>query len=497
VQARARFVVLALAAALVAGCGADEESDHPAPPPAPAPAPDGPPDYRQGGNPNGLMGAGVNLPAPKEEEEKAAPEAPKELELRVLLKERVVARGAPIPALIEIVNITKDPIRIVEGRADLARRTRFVFLRNGKDVSSAPALPAGNSAARDQDVTLASGQVLAAEVDLLPAFEETIGYLDGRFRFACTYVGDTSVVRSGTRGWNSDPSKRSRSKVFDIELKLPQWLVDLGADDHVFTDMTNAATTFQPGVPGAEKVASAVEQRGPGALGCLLLLTRNMGALDDQRAEMGRRAFALLRSVGEPALGALSRAAPGDDPAMQMTLSVLLADHDERSNLPPTGEVDQVLRTVAGGGTDAGMFQISFTGTSAIEPGSWLIDGQGIITLERGTGDDVVQTSIRLPLDLLVELKRALLASRVTSWRHVQRLEAIDEGSVSFSVFKGDEQIKNVVLAEKEALKGNPMSAKLIDAFRRIASEPKIPSELKTLKTSSEKPVPSEQDETK
>src|SRR5207244_13240510 len=131
------------------------------------PAAGGAPGFRGGGSWGGLMGAGGSLPAPKEAGKQEPPEAPKEIELRVLLKERVVARGQPIPALIEIVNLMKDPIRIVEGRADLARRTRFVLLRNGKEMGAGFGTPAANSAARDQDVTLASGQVLSAEADLL------------------------------------------------------------------------------------------------------------------------------------------------------------------------------------------------------------------------------------------------------------------------------------------------------------------------------------------
>ena len=470
--------ILTLSAALaLAGCGGGDEAKRPDPQasPAPAPAPAPPPGPMPSGGGGGGGGGGPGASTHPAEPE-AKPEKPRDLELRVVLRSRVVERGEPILAILEAKNIGKEPLTLISARADLARRARVVVQRAGQNVLAGPGAPAGNSSApRDADLRLAPGEVIATEVDLLPPLEDTTSYIDGRIRFTMQYDGDSSAVKSGAHGWNTDSGHRAESKQYDIELKLPSWMTELGADNATYGEMRNTSQVFQPGAPTAEKLIEKVVAKGAPAYACLLFLTRAMGGMDEAEADVGRRAFSLLRAIGEPALAAMSSASPGDEPAVLMTLGVLLEDHEERSGLTPSREVSRLLRDVAGGGAGSAMFQIHLEATSSTEPVDYLLDNTGILTITRGRGDAVTRLARKLPTDELATLKRALVASRLAAWKHIQRVQTEEEGSVAFTLLRGGETAYCLSLSEHEAVKGNPLPAALIDAFQRVASEFKPP----------------------
>jgi len=105
-------------------------------------------------------------------------------------------------------------------------------------------------------------------------------------------------------------------------------------------------------------------------------------------------------------------------------------------------------------------------GTVGVECGSFLIDKNGVLTTVHVDGKRTIRESRQLPTNCLAELKAALVSSRFGAWRHVQRVEAETEGSVCFTLFRGTEDFRHVVLSETEAVKGNPLAAAVVTAFR-------------------------------
>jgi hypothetical protein len=461
--------VLALSAALLVACSDEKPAAAPAAAPAPAPA-EAPPTGLRGSGLGG--GAGSTNAAGHEKQDRTKAEAPKELELKVLLKSRVVARGAPVMVIVQLKNISKDPVKLVAARGDLGRRTRFVVQRAGQETPVGCGLPVTTgSAPREKDVNLAPNETLATEVDLLTCLEDTTSYLDGRVRFTAQYQGDASAAKDGSRGWNTDVTHKIESKQCDLELKLPDWLEEIGATEDTYGEMRNLAMVFAPGAPDADKRVAEVVQKGAPAMASLLFLTRSMGGVDDREAETGRRALMLLRSIGEPALAAIASAKPGDDPSVLMTIGVLLEDHEERSGLPPSREVTKALREVAGADGNATMFEVHMRGGAATEPIDYLLDDHGILTVTRGMGDKATRLSRRLPTDQLATLKRALLTSRIAVWKHIQRSDADSEGSVTFSLLKGADTVSRITLSEREAMKTNPLPVGVVEAFQKVAAE--------------------------
>jgi len=178
--------------------------------------------------------------------------------------------GRGIPALIEIVNSTREHIRLVDAGRDLARRTHFFVVRNGQRIACGAALASAAAGAHEKDVDLAPGETYATEVDLLRMIEDTRGYLDGKVRFRARFQGQDIGAKGGPRGWNTDADHQIESREVVLDITVPKWLADLGGTDVLYQDMRNTALMFQAGAPDEETVRAGVARRGNAAYACLL-----------------------------------------------------------------------------------------------------------------------------------------------------------------------------------------------------------------------------------
>lgn len=388
------------------------------------------------------------------------------LKLVAVVKKGAVERGEPIVVRVELQNLGKSPLGLLDVGTELAQGL-FVQVNEGAGEDGKPLLRGygkiAPTSAKPQLTRLAPGEMFATDVDLQPLLERSPAYEGGEMDFAVLFRGKGKRVTGGDFIWNPEGKSMLVSGPCEVDVTQPEWAMGEEDDEEGPAGAAwNVALFYRKGTPKGDETEKELAKFDAKQFRGLAAVVRYLKNADAKRSVVAGNALRLLRLGGAKANRAMQDVDPGTDVAVGMAKTILADDH---------GGTPSRERLAAGkiaSGKSGAWLRVR---DNSVEGGTsvvYTLTDDRFLMLTEGAGENAKTTARQLSNDEISGLREMAVASSMWNWTPVRDARRKGEGTVSFQLGEKAGVLVSVKLLADEATRDNPFAADLVRGLREV-----------------------------